>query len=173
MIQSVRLQLGSDGCVYGSALVNEDTVCFGSGDHIFYFVPATSSVWSTPSFDAESGTVFFGTDANTAPRRPTLADPGCTRDVRGHRPGCRRRQGSCQYADQSRRRLDHCHAVLRPEGGAAATGEVLKEIGLGPVWSGPSVSRGRVYVGTGNTQFLPPLKDTGVLLSFELPAWRG
>ena len=50
----------------------------------------------------------------------------------------------------------------------AATGEVLKEIGLGPVWSGPSVSRGRVYVGTGNTQFLPPQKDTGVLLSFGL-----
>ena len=33
----------------------------------------------------------------------------------------------------------------------------------------PSVSRGRVYVGTGNTQFLPPQKDTGVLLSFGLP----
>jgi hypothetical protein len=51
----------------------------------------------------------------------------------------------------------------------ADTGEVLKEIGLGPVWSGPSVSRGRVYVGTGNTQFLPPQKDMGVLLSFGLP----
>jgi outer membrane protein assembly factor BamB len=50
-----------------------------------------------------------------------------------------------------------------------ATGEVLKEIALGPVWSGPSVSRGRVYVGTGNTQFLPPQKETGVLLSFGLP----
>ena len=37
----------------------------------------------------------------------------------------------------------------------AATGEVLKEIDLGPVWSGPSVSRGRVYVGTGNTLFSP------------------
>ena len=37
----------------------------------------------------------------------------------------------------------------------AATGRVLKEIDLGPVWSGPSVSRGRVYVGTGNTQFSP------------------
>ena len=51
----------------------------------------------------------------------------------------------------------------------AATGDVLKEIGLGAVWSGPSVSRGRVYVGTGNTQFLPPLKETGVLFSFGLP----
>ena len=37
----------------------------------------------------------------------------------------------------------------------AATGQVLKEIDLGPVWSGPSVSRGRVYVGTGNTLFAP------------------
>jgi polyvinyl alcohol dehydrogenase (cytochrome) len=35
----------------------------------------------------------------------------------------------------------------------AATGALLKEITLGPVWSGPSVSRGRVYVGTGNTPF--------------------
>ena len=32
-------------------------------------------VWSTPSFDAESGTIFFGTDVNTAPRRPTADDP--------------------------------------------------------------------------------------------------
>jgi glucose dehydrogenase len=45
------------------------------GDHVFYFGPATSSVWSTPSFDKESGTIFFGTDVNTAPRRPTADDP--------------------------------------------------------------------------------------------------
>ena len=45
------------------------------GDHVFYFGPATSSVWSTPSFDAETGTIFFGTDVNTAPRRPTSDDP--------------------------------------------------------------------------------------------------
>jgi outer membrane protein assembly factor BamB len=45
------------------------------GDHRFHFGPATSSVWSTPSFDAESGTIFFGTDVNTAPRRPTDDDP--------------------------------------------------------------------------------------------------
>jgi hypothetical protein len=50
----------------------------------------------------------------------------------------------------------------------AATGEVLKEIVLGPVWSGPSVARGRVYAGKGNTQFLPPQKYIGVLLSFGL-----
>jgi outer membrane protein assembly factor BamB len=58
----------------------------------------------------------------------------------------------------------------------ALTGDLLKEIPLGPVWSGPSVSRGRVYVGTGNTQFTPtdyeaffPKKYTGVLISFGLP----
>lgn len=45
------------------------------GDHIFHFGPATSCVWSTPSFDAESGTIFFGTDVNTAPRRPTADNP--------------------------------------------------------------------------------------------------
>jgi polyvinyl alcohol dehydrogenase (cytochrome) len=59
----------------------------------------------------------------------------------------------------------------------AATGSVLKEFELGPVWSGPSVSRGRVYVGTGNTLFTPsdfeaffPKKSTGVLYSFGLPS---
>lgn len=58
----------------------------------------------------------------------------------------------------------------------AATGSVLKELDLGPVWSGPAVSRGRVYVGTGNTLFTPsdaeaffPKKLTGVLYSFGLP----
>ena len=58
----------------------------------------------------------------------------------------------------------------------AATGSVLKEIDVGPVWSGPSVSRGRVYAGTGNTLFTPspgeaffPKKYTGVLYSFGLP----
>jgi outer membrane protein assembly factor BamB len=45
------------------------------GSHTFYYGPATSSVWSTPSFDEESGTIFFGTDVNTAPRRPTDVDP--------------------------------------------------------------------------------------------------
>ncbi len=45
------------------------------GDHIFYFGPGTSSVWCTPSYDAESRTIFFGTDVNTAPRRPTTDDP--------------------------------------------------------------------------------------------------
>jgi outer membrane protein assembly factor BamB len=58
----------------------------------------------------------------------------------------------------------------------ADTGSVLKEVELGPVWSGPSVSRGRVYVGTGNTLLTPsdgeaffPKKYNGVLYSFGVP----
>jgi polyvinyl alcohol dehydrogenase (cytochrome) len=336
------------------------TIKDGSGDHTFYYGPATSSVWSTPSFDAESGTVFFGTDANTAPRRPTGADPRLhTREscavialgvgdgkerwvtqinpgdvwtiaMRSYDPkegrykdqsigdtpkvytipvegqptrvvgvGCKNGGFYVLRADDGRiiahtplytgppsyplspkpdRRMLALPSALgglqtgcatdgrtiftngidalrlasqvtldvsallniinimqhgpvsggrvvalsldtkaerwrheRPKvaslGGPppkrvitdagdpvgsgiavangvvfftaiasgklialdAATGDVLKEIGLGAVWSGPSVSRGRVYVGTGNTQFLPPLKDTGVLFSFGLP----
>ncbi len=45
------------------------------GTHTFYSGPATSTIWSTPSYDAESGTLFFGTDVNTAPRRPTPDNP--------------------------------------------------------------------------------------------------
>jgi outer membrane protein assembly factor BamB len=45
------------------------------GKHVFQFGPATSTVWSTPSYDAASRTLFFGTDTNNAPRRPTQDDP--------------------------------------------------------------------------------------------------
>jgi polyvinyl alcohol dehydrogenase (cytochrome) len=335
------------------------TITDGFGDHIFYYGPATSSIWCTPSFDAESGTVFFGTDANTAPRRPTVADPrlhtrescavialgvgdGKERWVTQINPGDVWTIAMRSYDPKERRYKDQSIGdtpkvytisvegqptrvvgvgyknggfyVLRADDGRivahtplytgppsyplsptpdrrmlalpsaigglqtgcatdgrtiftngidalrlasqetpdvsaippyilqhgpvsggrvvalsldtkaerwrherpkvasisiggppprhvftdagdpvgsgiavangvvfftaiasgklialdAATGEVLKEIVLGPVWSGPSVSRGRVYVGTGNTQFLPPQKDTGVLLSFGL-----
>ncbi len=58
----------------------------------------------------------------------------------------------------------------------AATGESLKEVYLGPVLAGPSVSRGRVYIGTGNTQFVEndseayfPKSTKGTLYSFGLP----
>ena len=37
--------------------------------------PATSSVWCTPSYDAETNSLFFGTDVNTAPRQPTPDNP--------------------------------------------------------------------------------------------------
>ncbi len=57
----------------------------------------------------------------------------------------------------------------------AATGRVLKDLAVGPVWSGPCVSRGHVYVGTGNTLFAPsdqeaflPKKLTGELYCFGL-----
>jgi outer membrane protein assembly factor BamB len=58
------------------------------------------------------------------------------------------------------------------------TGKLLKEIELRePVWCGPSVSRGRVYVGTGNVLFNAgnpeevyfPKSQFGTLYSFGLP----
>jgi outer membrane protein assembly factor BamB len=45
------------------------------GEHVFQFGPATSTVWSTPSYHAASRTIFFGTDTNNAPRQPTRDDP--------------------------------------------------------------------------------------------------
>jgi len=58
----------------------------------------------------------------------------------------------------------------------AQSGELLKEIDLRPVFAGPSVSRGRVYIGTGNTQFSQspreayfPKSTAGILYSFGLP----
>jgi outer membrane protein assembly factor BamB len=45
------------------------------GEHVFQFGPATSTVWSTPSYHAASQTLFFGTDTNNAPRQPTPGDP--------------------------------------------------------------------------------------------------
>jgi len=59
----------------------------------------------------------------------------------------------------------------------ASTGALLNEIDVGPVWCGPTVSRGRVYVGTGNLLFSPenpredyfPKSATGTVRSFGLP----
>ena len=45
------------------------------GKHVFVYGPSTSSVWSTPSYDAELGLIYFGTDAHNAPRRPTKDNP--------------------------------------------------------------------------------------------------
>jgi outer membrane protein assembly factor BamB len=44
-------------------------------EHVFQFGPATSTVWSTPSYHEPSRTLFFGTDTNNAPRQPTRDDP--------------------------------------------------------------------------------------------------
>jgi outer membrane protein assembly factor BamB len=58
----------------------------------------------------------------------------------------------------------------------ATTGKLLREIDIGPVWAGPALSRGRVYVGGGNTLFTPgefecffPKKYTGSVRCFGLP----
>lgn len=59
----------------------------------------------------------------------------------------------------------------------ASTGNLLHQIYLGPVFAGPSVSRGRVYIGTGNTLFAPgdneaffPKRNTGEVICFGLPS---
>jgi len=113
VIQSVRLQLSSDGGVYGSALVNQDTVFF-----------ADLRGW------------IYALDRATGKERWKLSMRG--KDFPGAHP-LNLSWASPILASGKLIALD------------AATGDVLKEIGLGPVWSGPSVSRGRVYVGTGNT----------------------
>ena len=45
------------------------------GEQTFHYGPSTSSVWSTPSYDRETQTVFFGTDVHNSPRQPTAEDP--------------------------------------------------------------------------------------------------
>ncbi len=45
------------------------------GKHVFQFGPSTSSVWSTPSYDEASSTIFFGTDVHNSPRKPTPENP--------------------------------------------------------------------------------------------------
>ena len=89
------------------------------GEHIFHFGPATSTVWCTPSFDAATRTIFFGTDTNNAPRRPTDGRPAARHEVclRGDRHRCRDRAREMGDADQPRRHLASRHAGLRPEGG--------------------------------------------------------
>jgi outer membrane protein assembly factor BamB/dienelactone hydrolase len=50
----------------------------GWGKHRFTSGPATSSVWSTPTYDPETNRLYFGTDVNTAPRQPTKDNPRLT-----------------------------------------------------------------------------------------------
>ena len=45
-----------------------------NGKHLYQYGPSTSSVWSTPSYDQASATIFFGTDVHNSPRRPTEDD---------------------------------------------------------------------------------------------------
>jgi glucose dehydrogenase len=56
-------------------LIPPVTIKHAKGSRTFHFGPSTSSVWCTPSFDAQSHTVFFGTDCHNAPRQPTADDP--------------------------------------------------------------------------------------------------
>jgi glucose dehydrogenase len=51
------------------------TITDSWGTHVFQYGPATSTVWCTPSYEAATQTLFFGTDADNAPRQPTPDDP--------------------------------------------------------------------------------------------------
>jgi outer membrane protein assembly factor BamB/dienelactone hydrolase len=51
------------------------TIRHAWGEKTYYRGPSTSSVWSTPSYDAQTRTVFFGTDCHNSPRQPTKDDP--------------------------------------------------------------------------------------------------
>jgi len=52
----------------------------------------------------------------------------------------------------------------------ASDGDVLAEIALGPTVSGPSVSRGRVYVGTGNLIIRSlPTNAVGTITALSVP----
>jgi polyvinyl alcohol dehydrogenase (cytochrome) len=44
-------------------------------ERTYHYGPSTSSVWSTPSYDETSHTIYFGTDVHNAPRRATDDDP--------------------------------------------------------------------------------------------------
>jgi outer membrane protein assembly factor BamB len=45
-----------------------------SGKVKYLYGPSTSTVWSTPSYDEANQALYFGTDANNTPRRPTADD---------------------------------------------------------------------------------------------------
>jgi polyvinyl alcohol dehydrogenase (cytochrome) len=51
------------------------TIRYGAVERTFQRGPSTSSVWCTPSYDAASHTVFFGTDCHNSPRQPSKDDP--------------------------------------------------------------------------------------------------
>lgn len=100
---------GENG-VMTSALVTDDAVYFGNsvgvlfsldritgeepqrfpepieltddyGTHRYTHGPSTSLVWSTPSYDEATGTIFFGTDVNNSPRIPTDDNPRIDSEV--------------------------------------------------------------------------------------------
>ena len=87
------------------------------GEHVFHCGPATSTIWSTPSYDAATKTIFFGTDTNNAPR---TADEGRSAAryqvwLRPHRHRRRHRPGEVGDANQPRRRLASRNARLRSQ----------------------------------------------------------
>ena len=66
-----KYEVGEKPQKFDEPVVIEDA----NGKHVYQYGPSTSSVWSTPSYDVESGTIFFGTDVHNSPRKPTPDNP--------------------------------------------------------------------------------------------------
>jgi polyvinyl alcohol dehydrogenase (cytochrome) len=66
-----KYEVGDEPKKYPEPIAIEDD----NGKHVFTHGPSTSSVWSTPSYDEATGTIFFGTDVHNSPRQPTEDDP--------------------------------------------------------------------------------------------------
>ena len=66
-----KYDVGDEPAAYPEPIAIDDA----NGQHLFQHGPSISSVWSTPSYDEATGSVFFGTDVHNSPRRPTDDDP--------------------------------------------------------------------------------------------------
>lgn len=118
------------------------------GEHVFHCGPASSTVWSTPSYDAATHTVFFGTDTNNSPRRPTKDDPrldtkyacavvaldartGSERWVTQVNPGDVWHRGMRAYDPKSGRYLDQSIGDTPKVYSIDADGSPVKVVGVG------------------------------------------
>jgi outer membrane protein assembly factor BamB len=118
------------------------------GEHVFHFGPASSTVWSTPSYDAASHTIFFGTDTNNAPRKPTADDPrldtryasaviaidardGSEKWVRQINPGDVWHRGMRAYDPKAGRYLDQSIGDTPKVYTIEANGSPVKVVGVG------------------------------------------
>ena len=66
-----KYDVGEEPQAYPEPIVIQDA----KGKHTFKHGPSTSSVWSTPSYDEATETIYFGTDVHNSPRYPTEDDP--------------------------------------------------------------------------------------------------
>lgn len=118
------------------------------GKHTFHCGPSTSTVWSTPSYDVESQSIYFGTDTNNSPRRPTPDNPrfdtkhacacialdartGTEKWVTQINPGDVWHRGMRAYDPMTGRYLDQSIGDTPKVYTVKAQGEPLKVVGFG------------------------------------------